>query len=45
MSVGRAVDTPAVSVPSYPVLQVGQWHAVSEVIAAGPLPRLPTTLE
>ena len=47
MSVGRVVDALAVGMPSHPVLQVGQWHAVgdSEVSAAGPLPRLPTTLE
>ena len=45
VSVGRAVDAPAVGVPSHPVLQVGQWHAVGEVSAGGPLPRSPTTLE
>ena len=45
MSVGRVVDALAVGVPSHPVLQVGQWHAVGEVSAASPLPRSPTTLE
>ena len=37
MSVGRVVDASAVVVPYHPVLQVGQWHAVGEVSAAGPL--------
>ena len=45
MLVGRVVDAPAVVVPSHPVLQVGQWYAVGEVSAVGPLPRSPTTLE
>ena len=45
MSVGRVVNAFAVGVPSHLVLQVGQWHAVGEVSAAGPLPRLLTTLE
>ena len=45
MSVGRVVDASAVDVPYHPVLQVGQWYAVGEVSAAGPLPRSPTTLE
>ena len=45
MSVGRVVDAPAVDVPSHPVLQVGQWHAVGGLSAAGPLPRSLTTLE
>ena len=43
MSVGQVVDASAVVVPYHPVLQVGQWHAVGEVSAAGPLPRSPTT--
>ena len=45
MSVGWVADVSAVDVPSHPVLQVGQWHAVGEVSAAGPLLRSPTTLE
>ena len=45
MSVGRVVDASAVGVPLHPVLQVGQWYAVGEVSAAGPLWRSPTTLE
>ena len=45
MSVGWVVDVSAVGVPTHPILQVGQRHAVGEVSAAGPLPRLLTTLE
>ena len=45
MSLGWVVDALAVGVPSHPVLQAGQWYAVDEVSAAGPLPRSPTTLE
>ena len=45
LSVGRVVDASAVGLPSHPVLQVGQWHAVGKVSAAGRLPRSPTTLE
>ena len=45
MSVGWVVDASAMGVPSYPVLQVGQWHAVGEVSAAGSLLRSLTTLE
>ena len=45
MSVGRMVDASVVDVPSYLDLQVGQWYAVSDVSAAGPLLRSPTTLE
>ena len=45
MSVGWVVDAPVVVVPLHPVLQVGQWYAVGEVSAAGPLPRSLTTLE
>ena len=45
MLVGWVADAPAVGVLSHPVLQVGQWYAVGEVSAAGPLPRSPTTLE
>ena len=45
MSVGWVVDALVVVVPLHPVLQVGQWYAVGEVSVAGPLPRLPTTLE
>ena len=45
MSVGWVVDALAVGVPLHPVMQVGQWCAVGEVSAAGPLLRSPTTLE
>ena len=45
MSVGWVVDASIVGVPLHPVLQVGQWYAVGEVSAVGPLPRSPTTLE
>ena len=31
MSVVRVVDAPAVGMPLHPVLQVGQWYAVSDV--------------